>query len=170
MSLLISWTAMAIVLFVACAYDLRQRRIPNAIVLATFVAGIVLQTFSPSGDGLFGAASPGGLGAGRALLAAGLMLVPAMLLWRCGLFGAGDAKLLAALSTFAGPAGVVPLLLATLCCGGLLALASSAWQLRLAPMIPASATLSGLRLPYALAIAAGALLLAGGSQSGILTW
>jgi prepilin peptidase CpaA len=169
-SFFLSWTALVIVLLVACTYDMRQRRIPNAIVLVAFVAGLALQTFSPSGHGLFGPTPSGGLGAGPALIAVGLMLIPAMLLWRCHFFGGGDAKLLTALSTFAGPAGVVPLLLATLCCGGLLALASSALQLRRASMNSGPATISGLRLPYALAIASGALLLATGSEAGILVW
>jgi prepilin peptidase CpaA len=166
----LSWLVLLAAVVAACILDLRRRRIPNALVLATLAAGVALQTFLPSGEGLFAATSPGGLGAASALLAVGFMLILVLLLWRSGFFGGGDAKLLAALSAFAGPAGVVPLLLATLCCGGLLAIASALPRLRLVSLFPGTAALSGLRLPYAFAIAAGALLLAAGTQAGIVAW
>ena len=61
-------------------------------------------------------------------MAAALMLALGALLWRIGLWGAGDAKWLAVLAGHAGPDGVWPLLCWTLLAGGVLALV---WKLAL---------------------------------------
>ncbi|MEN9418992.1 MAG: hypothetical protein RI988_2612 [Pseudomonadota bacterium] len=180
MSTWIAATVLAALLGAACWVDLRTRRIPNALVVTGAGAGLGLQAMLPAGQGLFAAHGAGAIGAPAALAALALMGLTGMLLWRARLFGAGDAKLLAAVGVYVGPAGVLPLLLATLASGGALALLAlaprTARRLRpprrdtlAAPAAPATpagtvtsappagraASFAG-RLPYALAIAAGA--------------
>lgn len=151
-------------LAVASAIDLRTRRIPNALVTSGALLGLGLQAALPAGRGLFDAFAPGGIGLSAALLAGVVLLAAGMLLWRAGLFGAGDAKLLAALGPYVGPAGVLPVLLYTLLAGGVLALIASAWRhanrwpaWRAACAPRAAGPAAPARLPYALAISAGAL-------------
>lgn len=92
--------------------DLRQRRIPNFLSLAGFVAGIALH-------GWLG----GWLGAGVALLS-GLTLLLAMFgLFAVGWLGAGDVKLLAAAGALGGNLDTaLSIVLATAVTGGLLGL------------------------------------------------
>jgi prepilin peptidase CpaA len=140
-----TWTAAAVLaalLGAACWTDLRTRRIPNALVVSGAAAGLGLQAMLPAGQGLFAAHAAGAIGAPAALAALALLGLAGLLLWRARLFGAGDAKLLAAVGVYVGPAGALPLLLGTLVSGGALALLA---------LMRRSAT----RLPYALAIAAG---------------
>lgn len=169
----LGWIALLLCLAVACAWDWRQRRIPNALVLATAATGLALQTLLPAGQGLFAATSPGAVGTGPALLALVALLLPGLLLWRLRFFGAGDAKLLAAVGPFVGPAGVLPVLLFTLVCGGVLALLARALPLLAlsAPRLASGALASGaLRLPYALAIAAGTVTQALATTAGWALW
>jgi prepilin peptidase CpaA len=140
-------------------HDALHRRIPNALVAA--VALLWLGTV-PSHSL---AASVG------ALATAGSILGSGMLLWRCGLLGGGDVKLMAALGLWAGPANVAELVLVVALSGGALALGaclvwrspipalSSMLRLRLAPFcgqgalpVPALPTRS---IPYGVAIASG---------------
>ena len=90
-------------------FDLRERRIPNFLVLPA--AGIGLGLGACRGwAGL--AASAAGLAVGFALL-----FVPYLL----GVMGAGDVKFLAAIGSFVGVAGVVRVLLLWALCYPLLA-------------------------------------------------
>jgi prepilin peptidase CpaA len=107
-----------LVLVVLCAAlvavvisDARQRRIPNAIVLAIAGGGLV-----------HAVAACGARGAVASLCGAGLGV--ALLLWQFqrGLMGAGDVKLLGALGGWTGAAGVVRILLVGTVLGGVLAL------------------------------------------------
>ena len=167
MSTWIGWGALLALLVAAGAADLRTRRIPNLLVTAGALLGLGLQATLPAGRGLFEPSAPGGIGIGAALLAMVVLLAVGMLLWRAGLFGAGDAKLLAAVGPYVGLTGVLPVLLYTLLAGGVVALVASLWRHArqwIAPTVPAAAYPSGLapsRLPYALAIAAGAVAHAG---------
>lgn len=91
-------------------YDLRERRIPNLLVLPAACLGIGLH-LTEGWDGLRFAL--GGLALGFSLL-----FVPY-------LFGAmwpGDVKFLAAVGSFVGPGGVLRVFLLTLLCYPLLAL------------------------------------------------
>lgn len=154
------WIAVLILLVACCWRDWHERRIPNAWVVAGLLVGLALQTSLPAGAGLFDAADPGAIGPWRALGAVALMLAPCLVLWRLRFFGAGDAKLLAALAAYGGPSGVLPLLLATLVAGGLLALWAIAWR-RWLVLIPSFARVSAghehIRLPYSLAVSGGGL-------------
>jgi len=164
----------AAMLAAAIASDVKTQRIPNAVVAGGLVAALALS------------ALPGGIGAPNALAGMGagfLVLLPAYLL---RVMGAGDVKLLAAVGAFIGFPGVLGAALAALLAGGVLALAWAVWHRRLRAVLanlrdgflvlmadaaarrrPAAGAVrtSPARIPYAVAIAAGAVmqvLLAGG--------
>ncbi len=144
--------------------DLRSRRVPNAL------------TFGLSAVGLFFAAlrvTPLGLGASLAGFAVGLaIMLPGHLV---GATGAGDVKLLAAMGTLLGPAGVAAAFLYTALAGGVLALFVAASRGRLGATLERTASLLHTRgatvaevehasadngFAYAPAIAIGALVAA----------
>ena len=164
------WTAVVTAAWLlsaaACWTDLRARRIPNALVLLGLAAGLFLN-----------ARAEGIAGIGSSLLgfAVGLALfLPFMLL---GGMGGGDVKLLAALGSLVGPGDVVKLALVAALAGGALALARVAWEGRLRSTLAGMAGLvlfwmstglrpspelnlsnpSTIRIPYAVAIAAGTI-------------
>jgi prepilin peptidase CpaA len=90
-------------------YDARYRRIPNAFVLATLVAGLAVNSFF---HGLAGAwASAGGC-----LLAFVLMFI----LHVFGAMGAGDVKLFAGIGSVIGASLVIPTFLTVVLAGGVL--------------------------------------------------
>ena len=94
---------------VACAYDLRTRRIPNVLTLG---AAALALAFHAIGGGL------GGVGTSFAgWLVGGALLVP--LFWLGGM-GGGDVKLLAALGAWVGPGEVVWVALCSAIAGGAL--------------------------------------------------
>jgi prepilin peptidase CpaA len=178
---------LGLLLALAVWHDLRTRRIPNALVFGGAVVGLLLNSFVPSGAGLF--VQPfGGIGFWSALagLAVGLGLLLPMYALRA--LGAGDVKLMAMVGAFVGAWNVAGITLLTLLAGGVLALAVAAFNGRLKgalhntfhmikyslirsmageiSKIEAPAAASG-RLPYAVAIAAGALpFLVVGAVSG----
>ncbi|HEX8071717.1 MAG TPA: prepilin peptidase [Pyrinomonadaceae bacterium] len=90
-------------------FDGRFRRIPNVLVLATLVSGLVSNTITGGWRGLL--ASVGGCA-----LAFALMLV----LHVFGAMGAGDVKLFAAIGSVLGAALVVPTFLVVVLTGGVL--------------------------------------------------
>lgn len=124
--------------------DLRQRRIPNALVLSGLVAAALAQWH----QALIGAPPsslafpmPAVLGA----LIGGASLWP---LYARGGMGAGDVKLMALVGAFVGPAGAVSAVLCALVAGGLQAvLWWAGHRLVLRRAAPA--------MPYAPAIAVG---------------
>jgi prepilin peptidase CpaA len=145
--------------------DVAHRRIPNALVIAGLVVALPL-SLAPAGIGLGSAL--GGMAGGFALL------LPLHVL---RIMGAGDVKLMAAVGAFTGFPGVVTAVLITLLAGGAL---SIAWALGLGRLrqvvhnVRAGVLLSmadvanhsllragslptiEARIPYAVAIAAGA--------------
>jgi len=168
-------TAAALLLAaLACSTDLRSRRIPNALVLSGLIAGLVLNSHVAGLAGV--GASLAGAGLGLA------MFLPFLLL---GGMGGGDVKLMAALGSLVGPAGVVRLALATAILGGVLALARVLWEGRLRETLQGIAGLlwlwastglrpspdlhlgnpATIRVPYAVPIAAGTLLVTLGRWS-----
>ena len=91
-------------------YDARYRRIPNAFVLATLIAGLSINSII---GGLPGAlASLGGCALAFALM---------FMLHIFGAMGAGDVKLFAAIGSVVGASLVVPTFLVVVLTGGALA-------------------------------------------------
>jgi len=146
----------AALLLAACWADVATRRIPDSLPAALVLLGLGQAVLA----GGFLAASIAGLGS----------LLAGWVLWKRGLLGGGDVKLLAGAATIAGPAGLPALAFGTAVLGGVLALPFLLARrpgLVLAPAGRAAGPLRrGLRaerrrlrrggpLPYAVAIAGG---------------
>jgi prepilin peptidase CpaA len=91
-------------------YDARYRRIPNALVLATLVAGLSVNT-------IIGGVSGALTSLGGCALAFGLMFM----LHIFGAMGAGDVKLFAGIGSVLGVSLVLPTFLVVVLVGGVLA-------------------------------------------------
>jgi len=98
-------------LTVAVTYtDVRFRRIPNKLVLATLLVGLSLNTLTGGWWGLL--SSLGGFGAAFSLM---------LMLHVFGAMGAGDVKLFAAIGSVLGLKLVLPTFVVVLVTGGFLA-------------------------------------------------
>ena len=161
-----------LLLLVACVSDVRTRRIPNALVLILALCGF----------GFSLVANPILPGAGRALGGAAVGLAIWLPFWMMGKLGAGDVKLFAAAGAWLGPMGAVTGALAAAVCGGVLTLAWLVHEqgvtrtlrglLLRGLLLRGNAARAGVRgpdllvvpatrhVPYGLALAAGALLVA----------
>lgn len=164
--------ALAMVMVVEA--DVRERRIPNVLVLLVLCAGVALNAAGPANgrEGLF-SHFPGALGASRALLGVMVGLALFLPLYLLRAMGAGDVKLMAALGAFTGPVEIISLALSVLVAGGLLAVVRMLWtqksrlvlsnvKLALSGLVLGArlfdpATQSADRMPYALAFAGGLL-------------
>jgi|SRR5471032_1026498 len=167
---------LGVLLLLAVWHDVRRRRIPNYLVFPGALLALLLQSLLPSGAGLF--LTPfGGIGLLPALggLGAGLaMLLP---LYALGAMGAGDVKLMAMVGAFVGWPGIAVVAVTTLLAGGVLGAAVALFNGQLGKLLMNSMHLlthSALKslagesarieppaapsgkLPYAIAIAAGA--------------
>lgn len=146
-----------VVLMIAAAVgDFRRLVIPNWLVLA-------LCALWPLHIATTGAVSLATTPA--SIFVAGAVLASGALLFARGLIGGGDVKLLAAASLWAGPSGVMRLLLMTALCGGALALAFLTALGRLSgagrriPQAGAAIVGTGSTpIPYGVAISAAALI------------
>lgn len=150
------------VVAVATTTDLRSRRIPNRLTLPAALAGLVLNATFSGGDGVLASASGWALGCA--------LLLPLFLLR--GL-GAGDVKLVAALGALKGPEFVFFTCLWAAVFGGPMALVGLLRARRLGLALahlylfkmfphPDGSLITAGRIPYAPAIALGALLALGG--------
>jgi prepilin peptidase CpaA len=152
--------------------DVRTRKIPNALPITLAVFGLAM--------GALG----GWRGLASSLIAGLLLLILGTLPFGLGLIGGGDIKLLAACGSVFGLSAVLPLVLYTAIMGGVLALvvAAATGEMRavlarvrhvVAPHLgsgPGPLT-KRLRLPYAVAIAAGvAWMLLGNTALPALRW
>lgn len=167
---------LALLLAVALWHDLASYRIPNWIPLVGLALGLGLNFFMPPGYG-FLALIPGGLGIERALAGAAVGLGALLPLYLLRATGAGDAKLMAMAGAFVGPADALGMAFATYLAGMALAICAIAQRqatqrvlvnlrvmahgaaARLAALEGPSfdpRTDTALRLPYSVAIAAGA--------------
>lgn len=172
-----SLTMLAALLSLAVWTDIRQRRIPNTLVLVMLMTGLLLNlvpTDSVAHGGLF-TEQPGALGGWLSLAGAFTALLLLLPFWLLRVMGAGDVKLFAGVGAFAGPADSVNMALCVLLAGGGLALARLAlWPdhvqvgHHLRAMLHAlrsgtgssrfdPLTQTAWRMPYAVAIAAGVL-------------
>src|SRR6185503_12038529 len=93
----------------AAIYDLRERRIPNGLVLVCGITGLMTGVVREGGAGLADSAI--------AMILATALLFPAFAL---GWLGAGDAKLAGALGAWLGAASLPRFLAATFVAGGIL--------------------------------------------------
>lgn len=151
----ITLTLLAALTFWAALNDVREYQIPNRIVLA--VAALypvhVLVSAEP-------------VAWGGALVVAVVVLIAGMGLFFAGALGGGDAKLLAAVALWAGPANIVEFLAITAVLGGAMALfMSGPWRLGMALSLDAAGQ-TGLRnmlitnfMPYGVPIAGGVFFL-----------
>ena len=120
--------ALSLAMLIAVEADLRERRIPNVLVLVLLCAGIVLNVFGPAnGDAGMFARFPGALGAGAAMLGALVGLALFLPLYLLRAMGAGDVKLMAALGSFVGPVDALSLALCILLMGGVLGILRMLW-------------------------------------------
>jgi prepilin peptidase CpaA len=163
------WGAVfTLLLLVAAVVDIRQRRIPNSGVLALLISGLV---FSLTTRPLVGALSASLLGC---LLGFGLFIA----FWPMGLIGAGDVKLFAAIGVWLGPAATWQAALIAAIVGGVMALYSLARTRQVTTAIrrialavssrsaavlappPGDASARSGHVPYGVAMATGALVVA----------
>jgi prepilin peptidase CpaA len=162
----LSTIAVIAVSLIACVFDVRSRRIPNALTLGAAVTAWIFALAQ-------GGPSALGWSAGGWLIAT-LLFFPAFAL---GGMGAGDVKLLGGLGAWLGPVSVIYLAFYTALAGGIMALIAvlargylrqgfrNIWLLlmywRVQGLRPhpdlSLETSRGPRLAYAIPIAAGAL-------------
>jgi prepilin peptidase CpaA len=163
---LLAGTAFTLLLASACAFDVRFRRIPNRLVAGLAIGG-ALYAFSTMSVSV---ALPHVLGGGIAGLALWLPF------WLMRVLGAGDVKLAAAAGVWLGAVGIVEASLIGAAVGGVLAFWAlarnggiaagaarfGAWMVasRAAGAIGPELTPRERRIPYGLAIAAGAAVAA----------
>ncbi|MGH2395071.1 MAG: A24 family peptidase [Candidatus Limnocylindria bacterium] len=163
MSYVLSTAALIALVVLAVVWDLRTRRIPNALTVSGFFAALVLRAL-PGGEALL-AGVLGGL--------IGLALTFPLVLM--GGLGGGDAKLLGAVGAFLGPANLPLALFVTALVGGAMALALAVHRRALGETLRHARVLAGsvamrtpatarnlttpgaLTIPYGVAIGAGAL-------------
>jgi prepilin peptidase CpaA len=176
-------------LVAVCVTDLRGRRIPNLLVALGLAFSMVWQAFGPTGSGLFDSEQPGALGLGAALAGAIAAFAVFLVLHLTRTMGAGDVKLMAMLGAFFCLELLPQLVLCVFLMGGLLAALRmlnaerrrtvlANLQLILFERIATPAGTAGPRfdpatdtadrLPFALAISGGALLLATLCLTGVI--
>ncbi len=140
--------------------DVRTRRVPNALVGALLVCGLIENVILL-----------GWRGAAIDLALTAAVLVAGTVLFSFKLIGGGDVKLLAAAAGTLGYPIALTFVLLTLLCGGVVGLAYAAMRGRLQatyanmqavtlPLlagVPPARPANGLAMPYAVSIFAGAL-------------
>lgn len=135
----ISLVTLMLIVIVSTLYDLRERRIPNALLVVGALIGLLFSFVQPFMPSVIYALLGGLIG----LL---LFLIP----YAFGKLGAADVKLMAVVGVFLGPVLVLKAILYTMLAGGAVALFYGWYQSR----HPDHA----VTLPYALAIASGVML------------
>lgn len=115
MMLVLDWRTgvLLLLLFFAAYSDYRSHRIPNALVLAGLLFGMLYNLIVPAFPGTTRLLPLWGLMTGL------LMFLP---MYALGIMGAGDVKLMAMVGAFLGPGETLQAVLASLIAGGILAL------------------------------------------------
>jgi prepilin peptidase CpaA len=168
-------TLLAAVLAAAVYTDVRERKIPNGLVLAGLAAGLAVAALQSAGWWPEVPAAAGSIAAG--LAGAGLGLAVGVAFFALGALGAGDGKLLAVVGAFLGPVGLLMSVLYGGIAGGLFALAAAVRRGTILPVLLRTRDLAihlitfgrhgerwtvdspgAVSVPYGVAIALGALL------------
>lgn len=158
--------------------DLRERKVPNWLILVGVLAALVYHALTTPTSGLFGASSDAiSLIAALGGIAIGFTALFPLYLLRA--MGAGDVKLMMMVGAFLGPLQTLGIVVLTFAAGGVLAIVMTLWQrsfhqlavnLRFMLTTSAARAIGGEsprfeplqqtagRMPYAVAIAAGTLL------------
>jgi len=142
-----AWWPTLIVLAVATFTDLRNRRIPNWLVVPFLVIGIAASTWLHGWHGL--GFSFEGLGLG--------LLLYGILFWMGGM-GAGDVKLAAAIGAWIGPSQLFIALVVTAMAGGIMVLGWALFGGVLKDLFKGAGDHMKRKMPYAPAIAIGTLV------------
>jgi len=142
-----AWWPTVIVLAVATFTDLRNRRIPNWLVLPFLVVGIGASAWLHGWHGL--GQSFGGLALG--------LLLYGFLFWMGGM-GAGDVKLAAAIGAWIGPSQLFISLVVTAMAGGIMVLGWALFGGFLKDLFKGAGDHMKRKMPYAPAIAIGTLV------------
>lgn len=119
-----------LIVFYAALYDMKHCKIPNKIILILISFGFI-QTIT----GIDESSSNVFIITFNAIAGLLVALTISLLLYRLGLFGAGDAKLLASLGIFIGPYNAVILISISIAFSGLLALFRLSCYGELMPML-----------------------------------
>lgn len=159
---------LVLLLLLATAVDLRERRIPNKLVASGIILALAFHIIAPQGQGVVFALS--GLGAGMALF---------LPMYAMRVMGAGDVKLMGMIGAFLGAGSVLGAALASMAAGGVLAITMAAGKRMLPQMLtnlgdivrqfhikqmigpgvsPMAPVASVGKMPYAIAITAGTLI------------
>lgn len=138
--------ALVVIVAIACWTDLRERRIPNWLVIVNLAVGLLA----------VGIAAGWG-GAGMAALHVLIALAIGMVLNAVGAIGAGDAKFYASMAGWLPLGGALALLVSVSVAGLVLLLAFLVWR-RFNPRQPSKADSDFAKLPYGVAIGIGGLL------------
>ena len=166
-------------LLLAVRSDLKAHRIPNPLVAWGALAALACSM------------APGGIGLAPALAGLFIGLLSLLPLYALRALGAGDVKLMAAVGAFLGPQALPFTLLATFVSGGVLTLlvtlyrgtamrllrnvrdmlSNACWRWPAARRRCWSRRLASAgKMPYALAIAAGAWMQLALADSGLASW
>jgi len=150
----LSISVFPLLMILAGAGDALSLRIPNWLTLTIFTAFFPLAFATGMPLDVFG----------LHLLTAVILFILGFLLFSAGLFGGGDAKLMAAAGIWFGSAQALPFLIFTAMAGGILALCVGLWSIISMSLEIRDASWSkkllGLRpnVPYGYAFAIGAIL------------
>ena len=136
---------------VAVWYDLRERRIPNSLIVVGTLSALLLQVLVLAGAGV-ASEGPNSFGLSGTLTGLAIGTLALLPFYLVGAAGAGDVKLMAMTGAFLGPQNALGATLGTFLMGGLLALH---WYRAQSPQ---RGTLQRARIPYAPAIALGTVL------------
>ncbi|NMG15029.1 A24 family peptidase [Aromatoleum bremense] len=158
--------------------DLRDRKVPNLLVLTGLLSALIFHGIADPGPGILSA--PGGaIGLLAAMAGIAVGFAALFPLYVLHAMGAGDVKLMMMVGAFLGPLQTLGVVVLTFAAGGVLALGMALWQrsfaqlaLNLRFMLTTSAVRAAGgesprfeplqqtagRMPYAVAIAAGTLL------------
>lgn len=140
--------ALILLALIASWLDISARRLPNWLTLLTLAAGIAVTIFDPGFSAL-----------GSHLAHTIIALLVGMILFRFGVIGGGDAKFYAAVASWFALSGAPGLLLAVSLSGLVIFFVWFVWRRATGKPIRAPSPDSKAdKLPYGIAIAAGAVI------------